>query len=64
MGKWILMEDRKPPIYGVYTVKRRKPGNKTYNDTLLWNGSYFVTAKGSPTNAVNAWFDTAAEDKD
>ena len=60
-NEWIRMEDRQPEKYGKYKVMRRLP--KGYQeDELLWNGSSFVTNRGSLTSAVDAWQENSAEE--
>ena len=60
-NEWIRMEDRQPEKYGKYKVMRRLP--KGYQeDELLWNGSSFVTNRGSLTSAVDAWQENSVEE--
>ena len=60
-NEWIRMEERQPEKYGKYKVMRRLP--KGYQeDELLWNGSSFVTNRGSLTSAVDAWQENSVEE--
>jgi len=52
--KWISCEERNPETYGKYRVICMQRGQRTEDD-YLWNGSYWVTPKGSPSKGVQAW---------
>lgn len=60
-NEWIRMEERQPEKYGKYRVMRRLPKG-FQEDELLWNGSSFVTNRGSLTSAVDAWMENGAEE--
>lgn len=60
-NEWIRMEERQPEKYGKYRVMRRRPKG-FQEDELLWNGSSFVTNRGSLTSAVDAWMENGAEE--
>lgn len=56
---WNIMRERLPEKYGRYRVMRRRLKGLE-EDELLWNGSSFVTERGSLTMAVDAWKEAEA----
>ena len=54
MAAWVLTSERQPEKPGHYQIRRKKgdPAGGYY-----WNGGYWVTPGGSPTNAVARWLD-------
>jgi hypothetical protein len=55
-GHWVGTEDRQPAAYGRYRVICIQRGARTEAD-YLWNGSYWVTPKGSPSKGVQSWWE-------
>ena len=55
-GNWISVKKRNPVMYGKYRVECMQKG-KMVEDDYLWNGSYWVTPKGSPSKGVEYWFE-------
>ena len=55
-GNWISVKERNPVMYGKYHVECMQKG-KMVEDDYLWNGSYWVTPKGSPSKGVEYWFE-------
>ena len=56
---WNIMREQLPEKYGRYRVMRRRLKGLE-EDELLWNGSSFVTERGSLTMAVDAWKEAEA----
>ena len=55
-GRWVETKERQPEARGRYRVvigKYRQQADAEY----LWNGSYWVTPKGSPSDSVQAWME-------
>lgn len=59
-GQWIECEDRNPEKYGKYHVIRQQ-GSRRVEDEYLWNGSYWVTGGGSPSQSVRLWYENPEE---
>lgn len=55
-GNWISVKERNPEMYGKYRVLCVQKG-KLVEDEYLWNGSYWVTGKGSPSKGVESWWE-------
>ena len=64
MGRWVLTEERQPDKPGKYQVMRRVSKSKTRMDEYLWNGAYWVTGRGCPTDAVRGWFDKEKDESE
>ena len=64
MGRWVLTEDRQPDKPGKYQVMRRVSKKETRMDEYRWNGGYWVTKGGSPTNAVHSWYDERVDESE
>ena len=59
-GHWVGTEERQPAAYGRYRVICVQRGQRTEDD-YLWNGSYWVTPKGSPSKGVQSWWEQKEE---
>lgn len=52
--KWIDTAERNPEKYGTYRVLCKQHGQRTEDD-YLWNGTNWVTPRGSLSRGVEAW---------
>jgi len=64
VGGWFNCEERQPEKRGAYTVRRRSYGRRLVLDVYRWNGAYWVTRGGSPTDAVEYWWEPAVEEEE
>lgn len=59
MGKWVKAEDRHPSTSGRYKVQRHVGNGQLAEDEYTWNGSCWVTRRGSQSYAVVYWMEEA-----
>ena len=63
-GRWVMTSERNPHRYGKYCVLVGRSKGATTPDIYLWNGGYWVTPGGSPSKAVQQWYDEEADSDD